>query len=180
MRTRVGLIFLAFLSRPEFGRGGEVGERVGDGGGQHEAETDGHEKRDDEHLQELFALAAHKLVDLARGGGDHEDADHAIFGALDRALRRQRRRRRRRCCGAGPSRPSRRPQPGDRARGFLWRALLRDRLVRSHEVGQAGPDEFRKSVISRRSSVCGASPRTGRAGPLVPSSVEATRVSGAA
>jgi hypothetical protein len=50
----------------QFGRGGQIGQRVGDGRGQHEAEPDRHQQRDDEHLQHLFAFVAHKLVNLAR------------------------------------------------------------------------------------------------------------------
>ena len=65
------------LVAAQFGGGGKVGKRIGDRGGQNEAQADGHEERNDEHLQQFLALVTHQLVDLARGGGDHQHAKRA-------------------------------------------------------------------------------------------------------
>ena len=58
----------------DLGGVGEVGDRVGDGRGQHDAQADGHQRGDDEHLQHPFPFGAHGSVDLDRGAFQRDDA----------------------------------------------------------------------------------------------------------
>ena len=66
------------LVAADLGGGGEVGERVGDGRGQHHRETDGDQDGDDEHLQDLLALGAHQLVDQTARARQRDRADHLV------------------------------------------------------------------------------------------------------
>ena len=85
-----GVHLARVLVAAQFGGGREVGQRIGDGRGQNEAEADGDEGRDDENLQDALAFAAHKAVDLSRstGHGDHADRGLALHDGSHHAEKR--------------------------------------------------------------------------------------------
>ncbi len=57
IRMRPGQSCACVSVAADFGGVGKVGDRVGDGRGQHEAEPDGDQRGDDEHLKHALALA---------------------------------------------------------------------------------------------------------------------------
>ena len=75
-RAEPTAVFLA----SNFGGRGQIAQRIGDGRGQNETKPDTDQNGDDEHLIDLFALFAHKIVDLTCGAGYCDDTNGvAVF-----------------------------------------------------------------------------------------------------
>ncbi|MPL88771.1 hypothetical protein SDC9_34798 [bioreactor metagenome] len=71
-----GLHLASVAVAADLGGAGQIGQRIGDRRGQHQAQPDRDDDRHHEHLQHLFALDPHELVDLAGGRGHRDHAHH--------------------------------------------------------------------------------------------------------